>query len=145
MKTIKQFDRATAKAIGEELEEAARKVAAKHGLECRYRGGTFAADAFTAKIEFGVGSFDDIRAKKDEDEFRSFASVYGLEADDFGKEITYAGRKFTLCGLATRSVKMPILAKHGGKTYKLPSLGVLKALGREPKVLPIQQMWENRK
>jgi hypothetical protein len=72
------------------------------------------------------------------DFFRESAKLFGLEASDMGKEFTYRGSIYTICGLNPKSRKYHIIAKGAnGNRYKFPCRIVLKALGRHvPDWLP---------
>jgi len=85
----------------------------------------------TFKLEFAPVVSGEVKTKEATD-FERLAYLYGLEASDLGKTFSSNGRTFTICGLAPKAHKFPILAKcaDDGKTYKFPERSVLLSLGR---------------
>ncbi len=120
---MSSINKSTARDIGIAVEEALAEVAEKYGLTVEVRGGSYDSTSFRPKVEFKT-------AGAAEDEFRTYATMYGLEPDDFGKEFTSKGRKFRISGLATRSRTYPILATDiaSSKTYKFTAEGAMNAL-----------------
>lgn len=118
------IDKRTAEQIGREVAEALQAVAERHGLTVAVRGGTYdTTGLYRPKVEFKT-------ADADREEFARYASMFGLEADDFGKTFTSNGREFRVSGVAPRSPKRPILAVEvaTGKTYKFADAAVKMAL-----------------
>jgi hypothetical protein len=69
---------------------------------------------------------------EESESFRSNAKLLGLEPDDLGKEFTFRGQLYTICGLKPKSRKYPVIARSdNGKDYKFGSRTVLSALGRQ--------------
>lgn len=119
------LDKTTASQIGADVEAALQAVAEKHGLTLSYRGGTYDPTAGTYKPRIQFTTSDGA-----ENEFRQYATLYGLEADDFGREFKAGSRRFRISGLAPRSRTRPILAEEigTGKTYKFTADGAAQAL-----------------
>jgi hypothetical protein len=64
--------------------------------------------------------------------FKTNAKLFGFEPDDLGKEFSFQGQSYTICGLKPKSRKYPVIAQSaGGKNYKFACRSVLEALGRE--------------
>jgi hypothetical protein len=128
---VSSIDRSTAKQIGAACEEALLEVAEKFGLTVTVRGGSYdqTVGTFTPKIIFA-------EADAAKNEFVQYASMFLLDADDFGKEFVCGGITFRVCGIKTRATKMPILATKVGtdKVYKFASEVVRKALHSEGSV-----------
>ncbi len=123
LKSGVSINKTLAKEIGAAVEEALTEVAEKYGLTVQVRGGTFDATSFKPKVEFST-------ANAAEDEFRTYAEIYGLEGDDFGRVFTTGGKTFAISGLAPRNRTRPILATEVGtdRTYKFTVDGIKKAL-----------------
>jgi hypothetical protein len=61
--------------------------------------------------------------------FQKNAQFYGLQPNDLGKTIEYAGKKLTIAGLNKRARKRPIiLTGEDGKSYSMPAEGVIHVL-----------------
>lgn len=121
MESITRQDAAT---LGREVEEALKIVAERHGLTCEIRGGTFDAGFFKPRVEFKT-------AGNDRSEFDRYATLFGLEASDFGQTFINSGREFKVSGVAPRSTRRPILAieTRTGRTFKFEQSAVARALG----------------
>lgn len=117
------IDKTTAKAIGEAVQEALKGVAEQFDLQVEVRGGTFDATSFKPKVEFTT-------ANAAEDVFRTYADMYDLDPDDFGKEFTASGKRFKISGLAPQNRSRPILATEvsTGRGYKFTVDGIQRAL-----------------
>lgn len=121
---MESITRQDAAILGREVEEALKIVAERHGLTCEIRGGTFDAGFFKPRVEFKT-------AGNDRSEFDRYATLFGLEASDFGRTFTSGGREFKVSGVAPRSTRRPILAieTRTGRTFKFEQSAVARALG----------------
>ena len=134
--TITSFDRATCRKVGERVEEVLEELGKELGLNFSYKGGSYADNNLTMKIEAATLSEDGSVNTKEADAFKEMAKLYGLKTEDLGREITLSGEKFTIEGLRTRARKKPILltrVKDGKAGYICPVNSVLRALGRKVK------------
>jgi hypothetical protein len=120
MESITRQDAAT---LGREVEEALRAVAERHGLTVSVRGGTYDAGFFKPRVEFKTDG-------SDKQEFERYATMYGLQATDFGRTFTSQGREFKVAGIAPRSTRRPILATETrtGRTFKFEANAVVRSL-----------------
>jgi hypothetical protein len=132
MTKISKMDRTTANRLGEELEAAAQVIAAKYGLQAKRKSGKFDDGSFTGKIEFAIIGEGGLAETREVGDFKRYAEMYGLAADDLGREFTANGRRYKICGLAMSSRRLPILASTAdGKIYKFTADGVKKVLEKE--------------
>ncbi len=120
---MSSINKTVARDVGAAVEEALAEVAEKFGLTVEVRGGSYDATSFRPKVEFKT-------AGAAEDEFRTYAQMFGLDPDDFGRDFVSKGRHFRISGLATRSHTYPILATEiaSGKVYKFTSEGIARVL-----------------
>jgi hypothetical protein len=132
--TIKQFDGRTVEAILKECRDALAPIAEKYGLTLDRKGRTYHRDSLPVMFQFLVKELDEdgnalTAAAKD---FQTYAPLYGLKADDLGKEFTSRGETFRISGFAPKSRKYPILGENvrTGKTYKFPLETVKAGLKR---------------
>ncbi len=120
-----QIDRATAKLLGAEIQQALEAVAEKHGLTVSVRGGKYDDTMYAPKVEFKTESAD-------EDQFNLYASWYGLEGK-YGEVFNSHGRVFKIEAIAPRSPKRPIICEEVGtdKRFKFEAEAVARAVGRQ--------------
>lgn len=114
---ITQINKSTVQLLAEEATEALLAIAEAHGLTLKQERGSYDPDAgsFTGKWSFVCVSEDGIPS-----DFARNAALFGLKAEDYGREFRTFGGTFTLCGIKPRNRKYPILGKcvRTGKTYK---------------------------
>lgn len=114
---ITQINKSTVQLLAEEATEALLAIAEAHGLTLKQERGSYDPDAgsFTGKWSFVCVSEDGIPS-----DFARNAALFGLKAEDYGREFSTFGGTFTLCGIKPRNRKYPILGKcvRTGKTYK---------------------------
>ena len=114
---ITQINKYTVQLLAEEATEALLDIAEAHGLTLKQERGSYDPDAgsFTGKWSFVCVSEDGIPS-----DFARNAALFGLKAEDYGREFSTFGGTFTLCGIKPRNRKYPILGKcvRTGKTYK---------------------------
>ena len=133
---IDSFDRTNLRLISVDLQAVLASVAAKYGITFSYRGARFLADNATFKIEAATIGSGGVANTRERDNFKLYASMYGLKDTDLDREISYAGKKYVIIGLNTRRQKYPIVAKRveDGKTILLTCEGVKSALLRQTPV-----------
>ena len=117
------FDRVTLRVLREEIDAALKAVADKHGISLTLGKITFAGDGSTmsGKIEGAVARDGQVQTKEAVD-FLKYAEVYGLKAEDLGRQFVSKGRWFEITGLRPKAPKRPVLARGvaDGQTYVFP-------------------------
>jgi hypothetical protein len=124
------FDRSNLPALRRRIQTDLDKIAAELGVSIKLGTGTFSATNVTFKMEVAaIGEGGTILNREAED-FKRFARIYGMDAQDLGRKTIVGGRTYEIVGLASKSVKYPILAKlcSSGTIYKLPSHSVKAGL-----------------
>ena len=102
------FDAATRKALTKELEEAAKTIAAKYGMEAVYTNGSYGEVVFSTKIEFRAPGWTNA----------GFAPVLGLPADIIGKTFRYKTKIFTVKSLNPSKPKNAVTVEdQNGKGF----------------------------
>jgi hypothetical protein len=134
---IDSFDRTNLRLISVDLQAVLAPVAAKYGITIQYKGSRFSPDNVVFKIEGATIGSGGVANTRERDNFKLYASMYGLKDTDLDREISYAGKKYVIIGLNTRRQKYPIVAKRveDGKTILLTCEMVKSALLRQT---PIQ-------
>ena len=121
MAKLTTIGRLEVKLVRHELEGWLESFGEEMGLLAGVEGGArFTPDSMTFKLKIRLVDVEtDCGKDLQQLDFERFAAGYGLEAEDFGRGFCYAGRSFTICGVAPRSYKYPILAKNPrGKVFK---------------------------
>ncbi|MFC1453632.1 hypothetical protein ACFLQL_00445 [Verrucomicrobiota bacterium] len=137
-KPITQFDRITCKMLSKAVETALTSVGEKHGVDIKYKSGSFTASNYIIKIEAAIINKDGTINTKEVEDFKRLCKWYNLEKSDLGKKFTtITGDTYKITGLSGRRGKYPIFAENikSHKTYKFPPREVQQALGR--KLTPI--------
>lgn len=117
---INSFDKTACRLLAEEAEKALRAVAERHGLAFAYKGGNFSNTTFVLKGEFAVRSEGGEAQTREVADFRRYASMFGLQAEDFGKAFASNGRSFKISGLRPSAPKYNLIATdlETGKAFK---------------------------
>lgn len=90
---------------------------------------TYTATSFTGKLEVHEGeSKDDVN----EQEFKKYCHMYGLDESDYDRRFTYQGRDYIVVGIRPSKRKYPIACQEvsSGTTYGFTAEGVKRALGK---------------
>ena len=102
------FDAATRNALTHELEEAAKAIAAKYGMETNYKSSSYGPAVFSMKIEFLAPGWTNA----------GFAPVLGLPADIIGKTFRYKTKIFTVKSLNPSKPKNAVTVEdQNGKGF----------------------------
>lgn len=119
------------KAIGREIEDAAREIAKKHGVSISYAGGTY-GDRNVVKFQIASVAADGTVETPEREFFKRMATLYGLSPDDLGKDFRSGTTTYRIIGLSPAKRKYPIIAEHlgTGKRYKFSELTVKMALAK---------------
>lgn len=137
-----KIDRATAAALGKEIETVLRAhFADRPDLSVAYRGGTFDAFTFKAKLEI-TAKDGDMTAEKAA--FGKMADLFGLKPEDYGREFQAAGRAFRIVGLAPQRPKFAVEAIEvsTGKRFKFTAHVLRDKFGAE---VPDFLLWTGRR
>lgn len=115
------FDRKKIREINAEIEKSFSVIEKNYGIKLELGNTRFSSTEFTTKVVAKVSSTGDAKMVEKED-FERKAPLIGLTASDYGRVISYAGKKFRITGIAPNRRKYPIIATNitNGKTYKLP-------------------------
>jgi len=112
-----------------ELESAIKVVGDKLGLKMETGSITYSGSNATIKVLASTVNADGSVNEKEADDFRTYASCYGLGADDLGKTFTAGGTPYTLVGCKPRSTKYPLLGERAdGKRFKFKRETVRESL-----------------
>ncbi len=128
MSRITTMSRATVKDLHAELDELLKAFAEDHGLTVKPEHCSFdpAAGTFTFKGTLVVQTASGIPA-----DWIRYAPGLGLAKEDFGRAFKTASGTYTICGVAPKSHKYPVLANaSNGRTYKFDAVTIRAALAR---------------
>jgi len=123
-KKITKISKGNVKIIGQEVEDAIQKIAAKYGLECK-RGNIRYSDSdlkFTG-LRIVVPGETGGDPKKEED-FKFYAVRAGFKADDLGRVfVAHDGDELKIVGWNTRAQKnkVELISTKDGSKYHAPA------------------------
>lgn len=108
---ITKFDRTNLRDLRQDIDAALKAVADKHGISIRAGNARFMPQSASMKLELGTigegGQVIDTSAE----EFKVYAPLYGLSADDLGKKFkSFDGCIYTITGCRPKSRRFPIIA-----------------------------------
>jgi hypothetical protein len=110
--------------VQEAAKKAMEKVAAEFGLTLQTKGGKFLGTTFTPSFSFLTLTDTGIPA-----EFLTYASMFGMKAEDFGRTFRNGGKVYKVTGLNPRKHKYPIQAQDdSGKIMLFTREGVVAQL-----------------
>jgi len=123
IKKVTEWTRPECRRVTEAVNKALDEVGRKHGINIQRSGnGSFNESNFTFKVECALIGNDGMVRNKEVENFKKFATSYGLKPEHLGKSFKgWNGETFTISGLNTRAHKNPIQATNSkGKTYVFP-------------------------
>lgn len=124
------MDRSKAKSLGEEAIKVLTDHFGSKGIKVTPGSGKFDNSSFTTHFTFIEPSESGNFVTKEESDYKSYASMFGLESIPFGSTFSANGSSYKICGLKPRSGKYPVLAtcSSNGKTFKFSPESVVRAL-----------------
>ena len=118
-----------AKELADALEEALAMFSNEHQVQIKVKGGTYESHSLTVKVEMSEIGVDGVARTPEASAFVSYASRYGLDANDLNRTFSYGGTNYIIRGLKTRAKKNNILVERdNGKMYVMPARVVSIAL-----------------
>ena len=124
LKKVTEWNKPECRRVTEEVNKALAEVGRKLGINIQRSGNaTYDNSTFRFKVECSlIGENGEVRSREAED-FKRFASIYGLEPEHFGATFkTWDGSEYTITGLNMKARKRPIIAKNiQGKSYVFPA------------------------
>jgi len=125
---LKSFDRQTIRLLRERIDSALRPLAQEYGISITAGNASFSAENVRLKLELAVIGENGVESAQVV-EFRKYAPLLGLKAEDLGKTFLFNGKPYTIVGAKLSSRKYPILAKNkNGKVYKFQAHDVKSRL-----------------
>lgn len=117
--------------VSDEIMEAVRRVASKHGLQVAQRGISLKEHSVSTKIELVPikNKKNPLVNTKEGQEFTKYASSkYKLKPEFLGKEFTMGKRTYTVLGANPAGRKYPIIASdERGRRWRFPAKDVAAA------------------
>lgn len=116
--SIKAFDKPNLKMLRNEIDDALKHVAEKHGIRLSLGNISFTATTFTGKLEALIsdGNAEDLDSNiKWQKNFLTYAPLYGLSKDDLGRTFTYANKEYKIVGaMGGKAMSQQIIVKREG-------------------------------
>lgn len=128
-------DRNQLNAFDREMTAAIEAVCARHGVKVQRGRGTFNREGTTLDLKYSFSTINadgsvNTKAKSD---FLTYASMYGFQAEDFGKVVDLGGEKFKIAGVKPGAPKKNMVLERvaDGKTFVGTHLAVLQQVRPE--------------
>ena len=121
-------DLTSLKANAKDLDSELTAVFAKYGLEYAGRSASIGGGELKFNIKLKYGTAED-RTELEEKKYKSFAHLFGLPADAFGKVVTLSGDKFKIAGIDTNKPKncVKLVRVRDQKPFKCPASSVINS------------------
>lgn len=117
------IDRNACKRIRQELEHAIdvqSEVWESYGLKVKVGSARFTSSSVEFKVEVATVAEDGTVASREAREFKTYAPLFGLKAEDLGRKFQAGGRTYTVTGCKPRSKSSILADRDDGKRYKFP-------------------------
>lgn len=128
---INNFDRATARVLREEMNQAFKSIEAKYGITLSAGNISFSNNEASIKVKANtIGDNGQVETKEARN-WGVYAEYNGLGGLKVGDTIDLQGKSFTIKGWNTRARKSPIQIEDAqGRGYKC-SVSMVKMYNRE--------------
>lgn len=128
---INNFDRATARVLREEMNQAFKSIEAKYGITLSAGNISFSNNEASIKVKANtIGDNGQVETKEARN-WGVYAEYNGLGGIKVGDTIDLQGKSFTIKGWNTRARKSPIQIEDAqGRGYKC-SVSMVKMYNRE--------------
>jgi hypothetical protein len=128
---MERFDKPTLRSLRPELETALADVCAKHGITARIGNASFTELECKFQLILELEGVDEAKSTSRQADFERYATLYGLEPTDFGKNFLVNGVLYSITGISPNRPKFPVDGvRHDGRKFKFPALTVKAALSR---------------
>jgi hypothetical protein len=132
MKKVTSFSRLSKSEFNEirtAIDTALASVGKKYNLKFHAGNTSYTESVATIKLEASVIGADGTAVTKDVEDFKRFASMFGLSQEMLGQSITIQGKKFTVVGLKPNAPKRPVrIADENGKNFVVDAETVVRQL-----------------
>lgn len=119
--TTTKFTKQNLATIRKDIDAALAEVAAKHGISLGIGNISFRDDSFSTKLTAMVKSSDDafdstMSAKEMTwaKDFKMYASLYGMKAEDLGKKVTIGANEYVIVGARPRAKQNIVMRNPNG-------------------------------
>lgn len=128
---INNFDRATARVLREEINQAFKSIEAKYGITLSAGNISFSNNEASIKVKANtIGDNGQVETKEARN-WGVYAEYNGLGGLKVGDTIDLQGKSFTIKGWNTRARKSPVQIEDAqGRGYKC-SVSMVKMYNRE--------------
>lgn len=113
--TISKFDKPTLRSLREDVDQALRAVAEKHGITLSLGSIKFDATSFTGQLKATVLNPATGVVPTEEREFHAYARMFGFEPSDYRRVVRIDGVEYRMIGFKTRAPRRPVVLErvHG--------------------------------
>ena len=110
------IDKQTLTNFRQDFKKAMEALEKQYGFIIDLGNITYSATSFSGKLEVHEG---DSRDDLNEQEFKTYCKMYGLDYDDYDRRFTYDGKDYIIIGIRPSKRKYPISCQQlqDGKSY----------------------------
>ena len=126
---IKNFDRATVKALRSEIDMALSTLAKKYGIEISAGNASFTGSNVTFKVQAAVKASNGTVITKEVSDFNVYASRV-LPGVKIGDVVNLQGNDYVIAGWKARAQKNPVIVTRNGKSYRVATSMIQQSLNR---------------
>ena len=127
-----KIDRAFLQTFREDAAKVLAELGARHGITVSLGNASFERDggAATFKLELAAPTADGEMLDRPARDFKKYASQFGLDPEDLGREFTLRGTKYRVAGFKIANRRYPVIAERvrDGAGYKMDIRTVREAL-----------------
>ena len=123
------IDRQTLDNFRQDFEKAMETLKKQYGFIIDLCNITYSATSFYGKLEVHEG---DSRDDLNEQGFKAYCKMYGLDYDDYDRRFTYGGKDHIIIGIRPSKRKYPISCPQvqDGKSYAFTADMIRRLLGK---------------
>ena len=128
------------KMIQYDLKAALEEVGRRHGVAFATGALSYNELYFTVSLK---GRFLDslgTTTEADKEEFKIYASKFGLDPNLFGQFVTIGFKSYKIVGIAPKARKYPVVGENAGKKFKLTAEDVKMAVAIASKKVVITEI-----
>lgn len=130
---IKTMDRDAVRLIASRIESELQNLANELGIDIARGRGTYRDGSLSLKLEISLITETGEVLTKEAQDFKSMATLYGLQSEDLGREFTNSsGDRCVITGLKRRASRYPITYRclSNGKQFKTTADSIVSYLSR---------------
>jgi metal-dependent amidase/aminoacylase/carboxypeptidase family protein len=138
--SIQEFNRDIAKEVANDINEAVKNAAIKHGLEVEYKGHDIKLNSMSISFDLVAVATDG--KSINQTNFEIYGPSYGLVAEDYGKYIKIRSGMYKIVGFNPKAHKNKLVIESINKTiYVTKPYIAAQQLHKKESDLTLKEAW----